>query len=490
MKSYQHILSIFAGAAIFLFLLIVNPLHLDRQGCNTAAAAALMITWWVTEALPMPIVGLLPMVLFPVLGIASIEQSAAPYSNPIIYLCFGGFLLGTAIEKWNLHKRIALNIVHYTGTSGDRIIIGFMVATGFLSMWLSNTATTMMMFPIAMSVIKVMEQTHAENPKGLHNLSICLLLSIAYASNIGGISTIIGTPPNVAYVAYLEREYEYAFDFSQWMMLCFPLAILLTIALFIVMVKIMYPNRLPACEATKTLIEQERHSLGKLSKPEARVLIIFVLIVILWITRDLINKGQSLVKLDDTMIAIFGGVLLFLVPSHGPAESSKQLLDWDDTNRISWGLLFLFGGGITMATQLEKAGIIQLMGTHISALGMGGFMFVLVIALVSVFISEIMSNTAQVIVFTPVIAGIATALHMNPLQLGMAMTLSASCAGMLPMGSPPLAIVFGSGKLHMKHMTSTGFVMNIVAAVLVALFCWYLMPYMIAPITHQGMAPA
>ncbi len=482
MNAYRHVLSILAGVVIFFVLLLVNPLHLDPTGRNVAAAAALMITWWVTEALPMPIVGLLPMVLFPLMSIATIEEAAKPYSNPIIYLCFGGFLLGTAIEKWNLHKRIALNIVHYTGTSGDRIIMGFMMATGFLSMWLSNTATTMMMFPIAMSVIKVMEQTHAENPKGLQNLSICLLLTIAYASNIGGIGTIIGTPPNVAYVAYLEREYEYAFDFSQWMLLCFPLAILLSIALFIVMVKILYPNRLPACEATKTLIEQERHRLGKLSRPEARVLMIFVLIVVLWITRDLINKGQSFIKLDDTMIAIFGGVLLFLVPSHGPAESSKQLLEWDDTQRISWGLLFLFGGGITMATQLEKAGIIQLMGQQISGLGMSGFLFVLIIALVSVFISEVMSNTAQVIVFTPVIAGIANSLHLNPLQLGMAMTLSASCAGMLPMGSPAQAIVFGSGKLHMKNMTSTGFIMNLVAAVLISLFCWYLLPLIVSPL--------
>lgn len=480
MHTYRRPIAILSGILLFALFIMFNPFHLTGSAIKVAAIAALMITWWVTEAMPMPVVALLPLLLFPLLGICKIDEAAAPYANPIIFLFLGGFMIGLAIEKWNLHKRIALNIVRLTGTSGDRIVLGFIIATGFLSMWLSNTATTMMMFPIAMSVIKVMEDNH-KGPGNVQNLSVCLLLAIAYAANLGGIATIIGTPPNVAYVAFLEKHNHYTFDFRQWMMVCTPMAWILLFSLYFVMVKWLYPTGIAADATAGNMVQAELQKLGKLTNPEKRVLFVFILTAVLWITRDLLNNMQSLFRIDDTIIAIFGAILLFIIPSHAPDGEHKQLLDWSDTRKMAWGILLLFGGGISLAGQLEKAGLIQLLGQWIATFSSGGFWLIFIVAVVSIFISEVMSNVAQVIVFAPVIAGIAEALHINPFQLGMAMTLGASCAGMLPMGTPPNAIVFASGKLKLKHMTTTGFVMNIISAVLISLFCWYLVPIFVKP---------
>ncbi len=467
--------------AIYCFLLFVNPFGVSPQAAKVLAVAGLMITLWVSEALPMPVVALIPLIIFPLIGIAKIEETALPYANPIIFLFMGGFILGIGIEKWNLHKRIALSIVKLTGTSGNSIVLGFIIATGFLSMWLSNTATTMMMFPIAMSVIHVMEVTHGSEVKGIKNLGICLMLSIAYASNLA-IGTIIGTPPNAAYVAYLEKQYHYTFSFAEWMYLCTPLSILLMWALYLVMTKWLYPNRIKKSEATGKIIKDELLQLGKLSNPEKRVIIIFCTTAFLWVVKDIINAYQTAVKLDDTVIAMLGAVAMFVVPSNALVGSYK-ILDWSDTKKLGWGTLLMFGGGITLANQLEKVGLISQLGTWISSHSSGNiFVLVLVVSAVSIFLSEIMSNVAQVIVFAPVVTGIAAAFGINPIMLGLPMTLAASCAGMLPMGTPPNAIVFGSGKLKLSDMVKTGFVMNIISIILITLFCYFLVPLIVAPI--------
>ncbi len=481
MAAYRRTIAILAGLIFFVCFLSFNPFGLSAQGVKVGAVATLMIIWWVTEAMPMPAVALVPLIMFPIMGVSKIDEVAAPYANPIIFLFLGGFMIGLAIEKWNLHKRIALNIVRLTGTSGDRIVLGFIISTGFLSMWLSNTATTMMMFPIAMSVIKVMEDTHRDTKGSLHNLGVCLMMAIAYASNLGGLATIIGTPPNVAYVAFVDKHNHYSFDFGEWMAICTPMAWALLFVLYFVMVKVLYPNRIPSDSAAREVIRNEIGKLGNLSKPELRVLIVFVTTAALWIFRDLLNKNGYF-KLDDTMIAVSGALLLFLLPSKGREGESKYLLEWEDTSKMAWGILLLFGGGITLAAQLEKAGIIQQLGHWIAGYSTGGFWLVFIVAMVSIFVSEVMSNIAQVIVFAPVIAGISEALHMNPLQLGLAMTLGASCAGMLPMGTPPNAIVFSSGKLKLKHMLTTGLIMNIISGILISLFCWYLLPLFVKPI--------
>jgi len=470
------LLAILSGIAVSLLLFLVNPFGVDPNSCKALAIAGLMITWWVTEALPMPVVALLPIIFFPLLKMASLEDTAAPYANPVIFLFMGGFMLGLAIEKWNLHRRIALNIVRLTGTSGNRIVLGFILATGLLSMWLSNTATTMMMFPIAMSVIHVMKENH-KGEGNISNFSLTIMLAIAYASNIGGIATIIGTPPNVAYVAYIEKKYHIAVDFVRWMMICTPLALVLLACLYFVMVKWLFPNRIQSDYSTKQLIHEELSKLGPLSKAEKRVLMIFISTAFLWITRDLINRSQGLFKLDDTIIAIMCAVALFISPAAN--ETDDQILEWSDTKNMAWGILLLFGGGISLATVLEKAGLIQQLGNWLSQFAGSGLLLVFIVALVSIFISEVMSNVAQVIVFAPVVSSLADAVGMNPLILGLAMTLGASCASMLPMGTPPNAIVFASGHIQLKRMTKTGFVMNIIAVILITLFSWFLLPYII-----------
>ena len=437
-----------------------------------------MIGRWITEALPMPVVALLPLVLFPLLKISSIKATGAFYGNEVIFLFMGGFMLGLAIEKWNLHRRIALNIVRLTGTSGDRIILGFILATGLLSMWLSNTATTMMMFPIALSVIHVMK----ENNKGegsIRNFSLTIMLAIAYAANIGGIATIIGTPPNVAYKGYIKEAYNYEIGFVDWMLLCTPIAILLLATLYWVMVKWLFPNRIKSDDGTRQLIQSEVNQLGPLSTAEKRVLIIFIVTALLWILRKIINDAQNWFELDDTMIAVMCAVALFICPAGANEEKNDSLLEWGDTSKMAWGILLLFGGGIALAGALEKAGLMEQLGQWLSQFSGNGFILVLVIVFVSMFISEVMSNVAQVIVFAPVVSSLADALHMNPLLLGIPMTLAASCAGMLPMGTPPNAIVFASGHIKLRQMAKAGFVMNMIAVILITLFCWFLLPLLL-----------
>jgi sodium-dependent dicarboxylate transporter 2/3/5 len=469
-------IGLLAGIALFIFFLAVNPFSVSADASKVLAIAALMITWWIGEAMPMPAVALLPMLLFPLMNIASLRETTSKYADPVIFLFMGGFMIGLAIEKWNLHKRIALSIINFTGTSGDRIVLGFILSTGFISMWLSNTATTMMMFPIAASVIYVVKENH-KGEGNVGHFALAIMLAIAYASNFGGIATIIGTPPNVAFVAFIRDKYNYTVPFASWMLICAPLAILLLVALYFVMVKWLYPNKIKSSDETKEIIRNELKQLGPLSTAEKRVLIIFCSTALLWITKDLINATKW-VTLDDTMIAIAGALALFMCPSgKNNLPSSKYILEWSDTSKMAWGILLLFGGGIALAFALEKAGLIQSLGQWIAGMsGTGGLLLIFMITLVSLFISEVMSNIAQVIVFAPVIGGIADALHLDPLLLGLPMTLGASCASMMPMGTPPNAIVFASGHIKMSQMIKTGFVMNLVAVVLITLFCWLLVP--------------
>jgi sodium-dependent dicarboxylate transporter 2/3/5 len=475
-KQLRDQLALGAGLVLFLVALFVNPFQVDAKAAKVLAIAALMITWWVTEALPMPVVALIPLVLFPLMNIMPIKEVSAGYADSNIFLFMGGFMIGLAIEKWNLHKRIALTIVNITGTSGNRIVLGFILATGLLSMWLSNTATTMMMYPIAASVIHVIKENHKGNAR-LDNLAVCIMLAIAYASNFGGIATIVGTPPNVAFVGFIKEKYNYTVQFADWMLICTPISLLLLFSLYIIMTKWLYPNKLGADITTRDLIKFELQQLGPLTSSEKRVLIIFVSTALLWITKDLINKN-NIIKLDDTMIAMAGALALFICPAGDyNKEGSRKILDWTDTTKMAWGILLLFGGGIALAGALEKAGLIKQLGLWIAGFsGSGGLVLVFIITLVSLFISEVMSNIAQVIVFAPVIGGIADAMHINPLLLGLPMCLGASCASMMPMGTPPNAIVFASGHIKFKQMVKAGFVMNIVAVILITLFCWYLVP--------------
>lgn len=475
----KNSLSILSGVLLFVFSFTVNPFSLEHKANLVLSIAFLMISWWVFDAMPMAIVALLPIVLFPLLGIANMKDVTKSYSDSVIFLFMGGFFIGIAVEKWNLHRRIALSIINITGTNGNKIILGFIIATGFLSMWLSNTATTMMMFPIAMSVIHVIG-INSNNSGNIKNFSTALMLSIAYASNFA-LGTIIGTPPNVAYVNYVSEKFNYAVGFTDWMIIFTPLSIVLLVMLYWILVKWLFPNHIKHSEEGKEYIKSELKNLGKISVPEKRVSAVFICTVLLWIGKDVINTIQQVVVLDDTIIALIGAISLFIIPSgKDEDESKKQLLGWKDTSKMAWDILILFGGGIALAKALEEVKLMEMLGNNISHYATDNvLLMIFIVTSISVFLSEVMSNVAQVIVMAPVISSIAISLHMDPLILGIPMTLGASCASMLPMGTPPNAIVFASGQIKMKEMIKAGFILNIICVILITLFCYFLQPMLI-----------
>ena len=467
-------LALLSGPLLFALTLFLNPFGLDENANKVMACALLMISWWISEALPMPAVALIPLVFFPLMGIAKISEAAAPYANEVVFLFMGGFMIGLGIEKWNLHRRIALSIVQFTGTNGNQIILGFILATGFISMWLSNTATTMMMLPIAASVIAVVESKNQHNPQ-MRFFAVSMMLAIAYASNFGGIATIIGTPPNVAYASFVSKQLNNDISFSAWMLIGFPVSLLLLFSLYFVLIKL-FPSKIDSNDEMRLLIKNELSVLGPMTVPEKRVLYIFITTASLWIFRDLINKAE-LVKLDDNMIAVFGALLMFIVPSGNSVKESERILVWSDTSKMAWGILLLFGGGITLASALEKAGLIKMLGTWLSGFSGSSVVFlVIAITIISLFISEVMSNVAQVIVFAPVVTGIATATGADPYMLGIPMTLAASCASMMPMGTPPNAIVFSTGHLKLSEMMKAGLIMNLISILLIILAGLFLVP--------------
>lgn len=468
------------GIAVGILLSIIfyffNPFKLEENALKAVSVAVLMISWWITEALPMPVVALVPVVLHPMLGINSIEETTKAYSNPVIFLFMGGFMLGLAIEKWSLHKRIALSIVKRTGAGGNRIILGFIAATAFISMWLSNTATTMMMFPIAASVIAVVKD-HTAQTKGYRNFALSLMLVIAYASNIGGMATIIGTPPNVAFAGFIEKKYGYAIQFADWIKLCFPLMLILLVALYFLFTGILFPNDIKHSEAAQNFINTELKGLGPMSSAEKSVLAVFICTAMLWITKDLLNPLLPF-KLDDNMIAIGGAIILFAVPAGRDREGKIiHLLSWPDTSRMAWGILLLFGGGIALAASLERTGVMDKLGQSLSAYGnQPAWLLIVIVVLLSIFLSEVMSNVAQVIILAPVLASLSDTIGIDPLLLGIPMTLAASAASMLPMGTPPNAIVFGSGHISLRQMLKAGLLLNIICVALISLFASLILP--------------
>ncbi len=486
-QRYKKEIAMLIGLAIAMLFYFFNPFSLAPKSVAVLSVAFAMISWWVLEAAPLAVVALVPIVVFPLLGITTVKEVTKSYSDSTVFLFMGGFFIALAIEKWNLHKRIALGIINITGTNGNQIILGFIIATCFLSLWLSNTATTMMMLPIAGSVIHVITKHHNKDGN-IKNFSLVLMLSIAYASNFA-LGTIIGTPPNVAYVAHISERFNYIIGFTDWMIVFMPLTIVMTFGLYWVMVKWLYPNKISHSAEGKAFIQEELAKLGKISLPEKRVLIIFVITVFLWITKDMINGFQKAIVLDDAIIAMAGGLTLFIVSAgtkeviaatENEDESQNRLLEWQDTSKMAWGILLMFGGGIALAKALEDANLLQQLGSYIASFSSTNLLLmILVVTTLSVFLSEVMSNVAQVIVLAPVISSIAIALKMDPLSLGIPMTLGASVASMLPMGTPPNAIVFASGHVKIKDMIKTGFVLNIICIIIITLFCWLLQPYLI-----------
>lgn len=456
------------GPLLFLIILLIPaPEGLTIEGWKVIAIAAFMLVWWVTEAVPLAVAALLPIVLLPLLGVSSMKEATAPYANPVVFLFMGGFMIALAMEKWELHRRIALNIVLKTGTNANGIILGFFLATAAISMWISNTATTVMMLPIATSVIALLaKDQEGASEKGIRYFALGMMLAIAYGSNIGGTATIIGTPPNVVFAGYMREAFDYEVSFAKWMLMALPFTISLLLIAYFLIVKILYPNKLGNFAGAEALIQKEVAELGRMSRGEKRTLIIFVSTALLWIFRAGLNSILPGLNLSDEGIAMMATVALFVVPIDW--GENRFVLEWRDTDRLPWGILLLFGGGLSLADALASTGIIDLIGNQFSHLQGANVFIILGLATVSLLLTEVMSNVALVTIFLPVVGGIAQGAGINPLEVCIPVTMAASCAFMLPMSTPPNAIVFASGHVSIPQMFKAGIWLNLITILLIS----------------------
>jgi len=449
---------------------------MDPVAWRTAAVGLWMATWWATEAIPVPATSLIPIIAFDPLGITTIGEATAHYANPIIYLFFGGFLLALALQRWNLHRRIALAILDRTGTEGRRLIGGFMLVCGVLSMWMTNTSTTIMLLPIAISVIDVIRD-HIEDlsEKHLADFEIAMLLGLAYSASIGGLATLVGTPPNALLIGYLAEEYGIQISFARWMSVGIPVTVLMLPVAWILLTRFLYPVRVPASEAVGQHLRELRHAQGPMSTAEKRVASIFGLVVFSWMFRKPLTDWLGISGISDAGIAVTAGVLLFLVPSGDAVK--RRLMSWDYAVRLPWGVLILFGGGLSLAAAVSDSGLALWLGESLSLFNALG-LTVLVIAAVTlvIFLTELTSNTATTATLLPVMGAIALQAGLPPLVLMVPITIAASCAFMLPVATPPNAIVFATGHLSIPQMVRAGIWLNLIGIVIVSIIALYLAP--------------
>jgi len=478
---FKSLWKILAGMGIFAFIIALPAgAGLSRAGQDMAACAALMALWWMTEAIPISATALLPLVLFPVMGITSAQQAASPYANHLIYLFMGGFILALAIEKWNLHKRIALRTVWIIGFSESRLLLGFMIATGFISMWISNTAAAMIMIPIGMAVVARLIDNKPAEPKGVTNFGTALMLGIAYSASIGGIGTLIGTPPNLVLANTLEKMYGIKISFGDWLKAGLPmLTIFLPISWFYLS-RIAFKLERKDTSGGREIIRMELAKLGRMSYEEKVISLIFISIVFLWIfssPKDLggivIPGVQSFIPFaEDSTIAIFGALLLFVIPA-GKRSGQKMLIKWKDLKELPWGILILFGGGLSLAEGFRTTGLAEWIGTQVQLLAAAPqWVTVAGVITLVVFSGELTSNTAATAMILPVLAGVADGIGINPLLLMIPATVAASCGFMLPAGTPPNALVFGTGQITIPIMAKKGLVMDLIGIVLITILTY------------------
>ncbi|MGK0457122.1 MAG: sodium-dependent dicarboxylate transporter 2/3/5 [Polaribacter sp.] len=459
-----------------LFVIIqFSPITLVSEKADAVIAVAIwMVLWWVTETVNIAVTALLPLRLFPLLKVMEIADVGANYGSPIIFLFFGGFVLALALEKVNLHKRIALNIVKLTGTTPNKVVLGFMIATALMSMWISNTASTVVMLPIAISVIRLLINDKDGFTKADKNFALSIMLGIAFAANAGGIATVIGTPPNSVLIGLLENQYNIQISFLTWMSFGLPFSIIMVTAVYFVLVKLMFPCKDIVFTSSENVIDEEIEKLGKISKEEKRVLTIFAITVFLWITRTIINSALPGLKLSDTIISLMGAVSLFAVPMN--FKKGNFILQWKDTEKLAWGILILFGGGLALAKGMDSSGLVALITDTIAAGDFNSLATVSLLIILMLFMTELMSNVALVAVLAPVVAGIAIGLNIPILNVLIPVTMASSCAFMLPMATPPNAIVFASGYVKVNQMVRAGIVLNLIAVGLLILYYQFVIP--------------
>ena len=473
MKASKNFGLILGPLMFFVILLFFHPSGLNDQSNAVLAATIWIAIWWIFEALPIAVTALLPIVLFPIAGGMDLAQTTASYGHKLIFLIMGGLMIAIAIEKWNLHKRIALNIIYFIGTDLRKIILGFMVATAFLSMWISNTATAVMMLPIGVVIIKQLKDNPNTDENENNIFGKALMLAIAYSASIGGIATLIGTPPNLVMAGIVSQVYGYEISFLEWIVFGLPVSMLLLAICWVYLTRYAFTFKQDKFPDGREEILKLKNELGVISYEQKIVGLVFISVGFCWITRSFLLQ-KIFPALDDAIIAIIFAMILFIIN----AKSKKdKILEWKEAVKMPWGILLLFGGGMSLAKAFDVSGLAIWIGNQITAFGnFDLFLFLILLVTAINFLTEVTSNVATTAMLLPVIAPIALELDIHPFILMTAAAVAASCAFMLPVATPPNVIVFGSGYLRIPDMVKKGFLLNIISILIIVLMVYYLLP--------------
>ena len=473
MISKKNIGLILGPLVYFIIKLFYNPNELSEEGLAILASTLWVAIWWVTEAVPIYVTALIPIILFPLSGGLELKQTTSAYGHKFVFLFVGGFILAIAIEKWRLHKRIALNIINIVGTKKSNIILGFMIATAFLSMWISNTATAVMIMPVGLAIISQLK----DNPNTLENENTIfgktLMLAIAYSASIGGMATLIGTPPNLVLAGVIKTSYDIEINFLQWMSFGLPISLLLLFICWKYLTSIAYKFKDENFKSGLEEINYQIKDLGKFSYEEKSVLIVFIATALAWITQSFIIK-KYIPEIDDTIIAIIAAVVLFILPDK---SGDNKLLSWSDAVKLPWGILLLFGGGMALAKGFDSSGLAVWIGNQMNFFSDIPLIILLLVLIAMVnFLTEITSNLATTAMLLPVLVALANTIDINSYYLLVGATVAASCAFMLPVATPPNAVVFGSKILNIDDMIKKGFWMNIISIFILTAAVYWILP--------------
>ena len=469
-------IGLFSGPLSFILIIVFfHPEGLTQEANAILASTLWMAIWWITEAIPISVTALLPIILFPLSGGLELSKTTASFGHKYVFLYLGGFIIAIAMQIWNLHKRIALNIISFIGTDVIKIILGFMVATAFLSMWISNTATAVMMLPIAMAIVDQLK----DNPNTIENenkiLGKALMLGIAYSASIGGISTLIGTPPNLILAGVVEETFGYEITFSTWFKFGFPISLILLFLCWKYLTVVAFKFEQKSFPGGQKEIRNQLQKLGQITYEEKLVATIFAMTAIAWVTRDFILK-LIVPVIDDTIIVMISALIIFLLPNK---NRKRRLINWDEASKLPWGILLLFGGGMALASGFKESGLALWIGTQMTLLdGINLFLLVFILIASVNFLTEITSNLATTAMLLPILYPMAMTIDVHPFILMVSAAVAASCAFMLPVATPPNAVVFGSGYLRINDMERIGIWMNIISIILLSVIVYYILPYL------------
>lgn len=481
MTSRGALLGLLVGCGCLGFTLVMPPpAGLPLAGWHTLGLALMMAIWWTTEPVPIGVTALLPLIVLPLLGIGNFASSAAPYANPLVFLFLGGFLMAAGIRCWHLHRRLAHGVLRLMGSEPRRLVLGFMLACAFLSMWISNTAAVLLLLPVATSVIDAVEACH-DDPAEMRRFALALLLGLAYGASIGGTGTLIGTPPNALLAGYLWETHGIDLSFAAWSAMAMPMVVMFLPLAWLLLTRLLFPVS-PRLELAirQSQLARDLAALGPMPVSERRVAAVFCAAALLWSTRPLLNNVPGLEGLSDPGIALICAAALFLIPS-GEATAPRRLLTWAEAQTIPWQVLILFGGGLSLATAMESSGLALWIGSGLAGLEeLPGWVFLLVLTASVVMLTELVSNTATVAALLPVVATIAAGTGLDAAALSAAVAMAASCAFMLPVATPPNALVFATGHVTIAAMLRAGLAMNVLSIALVTGTVYVLAPLLLA----------